>query len=290
MTTSPDQIRKSVPPGTTNYLYDGMNFSANVIEEVDNAGNLLARYASSDLIDEALATVRGGTNSYYQADVLGSTTSLSNSAGALTGTYVYDSFGRLTTSTGTLSNPFQYTGRDTDPEIDLRYYRARYYDSNGGRFVSEDPIGFWAGINFYAYVENNPISFVDFTGTSDACTFGGCSGHKPPPPLPDEQFLLGAQDMWSNYARLRQRQWIGADKWYHCMANCQATNRGPGGALAAEIISFGRTNISSRIREPGDWRNDDRANKCGQQGGNCQQVCAPFVPKSSPGKPPFPGW
>ena len=41
------------------------------------------------------------------------------------------------------------------------YYRARYYDPEIGRFISEDPLGFEAGINFYAYVNNNPINFND---------------------------------------------------------------------------------------------------------------------------------
>lgn len=57
--------------------------------------------------------------------------------------------------------PFQYTGREFDPETALRYYRARYYDALVGRFISEDPGGFPGGINFYAYVENDPADLVD---------------------------------------------------------------------------------------------------------------------------------
>jgi uncharacterized protein RhaS with RHS repeats len=45
----------------------------------------------------------------------------------------------------------QYTGREKDTESGLYYYRARYYDPELGRFISEDPIGFDGGINFYAY-------------------------------------------------------------------------------------------------------------------------------------------
>ena len=45
------------------------------------------------------------------------------------------------------------------------YYRARYYDPEIGRFVSEDPLGFAAGdVNFYAYVGNNPINNNDPSG------------------------------------------------------------------------------------------------------------------------------
>ena len=57
-----------------------------------------------------------------------------------------------------------FTGREWDPETGLHYYRARYYDPKSGRFLSEDPIGFQGGINFYAYVDNNPVNFFDPTG------------------------------------------------------------------------------------------------------------------------------
>ncbi len=41
------------------------------------------------------------------------------------------------------------------------YNRARYYDQVGGRFISEDPIGFRAGPNFYIYANNNPTTLAD---------------------------------------------------------------------------------------------------------------------------------
>lgn len=52
------------------------------------------------------------------------------------------SSGKQTASSGSLTNPFQYTGREFDTETGLYYYRARYYDPSTGRFLSEDPIGF----------------------------------------------------------------------------------------------------------------------------------------------------
>ena len=45
------------------------------------------------------------------------------------------------------------------------YYRARWYDSASGRFISEDPIGFDGGINLYAYVQNDPVRMTDPQGT-----------------------------------------------------------------------------------------------------------------------------
>ncbi len=53
----------------------------------------------------------------------------------------------------------------SDNQTDTYYYRARYYDSLTGRFTSEDPVGFdLGGMNFYAYVENNPTALVDPLG------------------------------------------------------------------------------------------------------------------------------
>jgi len=44
----------------------------------------------------------------------------------------------------------------------LYYYRARYYNPAMKRFISEDPIQ--SGINFYAYVGNNPVNYIDSLG------------------------------------------------------------------------------------------------------------------------------
>jgi RHS repeat-associated protein len=90
------------------------------------------------------------------ADALSSVTSLSNGTGALANTYSYDSYGRLTASSGTLANPFQYAGREFDQETTIYFDRARYYDQSLGRFISEDPIGFVGGQDFYVYVANSP--------------------------------------------------------------------------------------------------------------------------------------
>jgi RHS repeat-associated protein len=164
------RIQKSGPLGTTNYLYDGMN----LLEEADNSGNVLTRYTQGEEFDEELAEVRSGTTSYYEADGLGSISSLSSSSGALANTYAYDSFGKLTASSGTLTNPFQYTGREFDPETGIYYYRARYYDSTGGRFLSEDPAGFEGGDDFYPYAGNNPVIFSDPFGLQSSIP-PGCS-------------------------------------------------------------------------------------------------------------------
>jgi hypothetical protein len=116
------RIYKSSSSGTSVYAYDG----SDIAEETNSSGSVVARYAQGENIDEPLAVLRAGTTSYYHADGLGSITSLSNTAGALVQTYGYDSFGKQLSSTGSLTNPFQYTGREFDAETSLYFNRARY--------------------------------------------------------------------------------------------------------------------------------------------------------------------
>ncbi len=151
------RIYKSSSSATSVFAYDGDN----LVEETNASGTAVARYADTQNIDEPLATLRSGATSYYHADGLGSVTSLSSPAGSIANTYTYDSFGNLTNSTGSLVSPFRYTARESDTETGLYYYRARYYDPAVGRFLSEDPIGFDGGENFYAYTRNSPVDLKD---------------------------------------------------------------------------------------------------------------------------------
>ena len=54
-----------------------------------------------------------------------------------------------------------YTGRRYDTETELYYYRDRYYDTELGRFLQVDPIGYAGGMNLYAYCLNDPVNFID---------------------------------------------------------------------------------------------------------------------------------
>jgi YD repeat-containing protein len=116
-----DPFGRRIQKGGSVYVYEG----ADLIEEADASGNLLARYVFGSGIDEPLGAYRGGTWEFYQADGVGSITSLSTTTGTVSDSFAYDSFGNVTTTTGAFSQPFRYTGREWDTETGLYYYRAR---------------------------------------------------------------------------------------------------------------------------------------------------------------------
>jgi len=151
------RTRKVFGSATTIYAYDGDN----VVEELGGGGNLLAHYTQGAGVDEPLAMTGTGGTYFYHADGLGSTTSMTDSTGNVAASYVYDSFGKQTASTGTLTNPFQYTGRELDSETGLYYYRARHYDPTAGRFLSEDPDKNGSPQSLYLYVDNSPTHLSD---------------------------------------------------------------------------------------------------------------------------------
>ena len=154
------RIYKSTSASTNIYVYDGDN----VVQELNAAGSVVAQYTQGEGIDELLAMSGGASTDYFHADGLGAITSLTDSVGGVASSFVYDSFGNLTASSGTLANPFQYIAREFDSETGLYYFRARYYDPATGRFVSEDPTEFADGLNLYRYVRDNPILYSDPTG------------------------------------------------------------------------------------------------------------------------------
>jgi len=92
---------------------------------------------------------------------LGSTTAIVDQSGNVVQTYRYDSFGNIISQTGSLNQPYTYTGREYDSETGLFYYRARYYAPKIGRFLQEDPI--W-NTNLYGYCFNNPVNYFDPLG------------------------------------------------------------------------------------------------------------------------------
>jgi RHS repeat-associated protein len=205
------RIYKSLSTGGTSvFAYDGDN----MIEETNSSGAVVARYEQGQSIDEPLAMLRSSTTSYYNADGLGSVTSLANGSGTLTESYNFDSFGK-TTPTGSVVNPFQYTGREMDTETGLYFDRTRYYDPSVGRFLSEDTIQFEGGNNFYAYVENNSVIWDDPFGRAH-CTYN----------IASHQFHCISDDGTQTFDTVRVRSGVGP-KCMNIPTCANVPNKGP---------------------------------------------------------------
>ena len=74
----------------------------------------------------------------------------------------YAPFGQVTKDDSGFNKAIKFTGKDLDLETGLYYFNARWYDSDIGRFISEDPIK--DGLNWYTYAVSNPLMYVDPSG------------------------------------------------------------------------------------------------------------------------------
>lgn len=122
-----------------------------------------AAYTHGPAQDEPLIYQSAAGSKYYHADGLGSPTLLTDAAGNLQAFKRFDPWGRVIGSGGAMPT-YGFTGREPDLSTGYTYYRARYYDSALGRFLSRDPIGLQGGLNVYAYVDNNPVNNTDPDG------------------------------------------------------------------------------------------------------------------------------
>ncbi len=90
--------------------------------------------------------------------------------------YTYDAWGNILSITGIradnlgILNPLRYRGYVYDQETELYYLQSRYYDPAIGRFLNADIfVSTGQGIlgnNMFAYCLNNPLVYLDTTGTA----------------------------------------------------------------------------------------------------------------------------
>ena len=149
------RIERTDKAGTVRYVFD---LDGNIIEE--HRGDELIRYVFRR--GKHLAKITPDGTYYYGTDRLGSTTVMFDGEGSVVWRGDVSPFGELVSSEGSIEERVKFTGKDYDEAAGLYYFNARWYDAELGRFTTEDPAR--DGLNWYVYVRNNPLRFVDPTG------------------------------------------------------------------------------------------------------------------------------
>jgi RHS repeat-associated protein len=158
--------------GTRRNSYDGDS----VLLQTDATGATLAKYAyGPDQLISLDHTTEG--QQYYLFDAQGTVVDLTKPDGTLQARYQYDAWGNTRAQTGTSANPFGYTGHEKDDATGLYYFKARYYDTSLGRFLTQDAylgdINTPPSLHRYLYAYANPTVYVDLDGNKSI--FGGAT-------------------------------------------------------------------------------------------------------------------
>jgi len=150
----------------TCYLLDENRQYAQVLEEYRNNG-VQSRYTYGGELD-LISQTRSNSTSFYLQDRHSGVRQLTDASGAITDQYTYDTYGNTISSVGSTQNTYQYRGEHSDPNLGMQYLRARYYDTQSGRFANVDPFEGYQELPIsrhrYIYGNSNPIMHSDPTG------------------------------------------------------------------------------------------------------------------------------
>jgi RHS repeat-associated protein len=150
--------RKTINGTAADFMYDGPNH----VQE--QSGQTTTNLLTGLRVDEYFARGDAASIALFLTDAVGSTIALADASANLLTSYTYEPFGATTATGAATSNPYDFTGRESDI-TGMKYYRARYYHPTLQRFIREDPIGLGSGdTNFYVYVGNSPLNFIDPLG------------------------------------------------------------------------------------------------------------------------------
>ncbi|WP_414284232.1 HNH/ENDO VII family nuclease [Streptococcus infantis] len=148
-----------------NYVNDINREHTEVLETYDHDGKARETYSYGKGRASYLNNQTGDSYNYL-TNQSGSVTGLTKDGQAVASSS-YNLYGARKTSTDTTGNPFAYNGESRD-DTGLDYLRARYYDSQGGTFLTEDSypgeVTDPLSQNRYSYVQNNPVNYTDPSG------------------------------------------------------------------------------------------------------------------------------
>jgi RHS repeat-associated protein len=162
----------SFPSTQRLYLYGAGSGGSNIGKEVDLVTGHTTEYEYAGIDHPTMSVTRDSTGTVlvsrtYMLDGLGNVvgSSLDGSSGAA---IIYDSWGNVQTDSTAMMRlntlRFGFKGMLYDETTGLYNARARWYQPDVGRFMSEDPIGLGGGMNQYAFAGDDPINNSDPSG------------------------------------------------------------------------------------------------------------------------------
>lgn len=162
-----NRIQKSVGGTVTRFVNDISGELENVLAETNSSNTIQKWYVyGASLI--SLGSSASSSRLYPLTDGIGNTRFVTNYSGDKVKQYEYDPFGNIRSSSGVNDSNYRFAGEQLDPESEMYYLRARYYEPSSGRFITRDPVmGDLARPqtqNPYAYALNNPNTYSDPSG------------------------------------------------------------------------------------------------------------------------------
>jgi RHS repeat-associated protein len=161
------RILKIGDDGIRRYTYDQLS----VITEANQTNATVSKY---DYGMDQLVRLDNQTEgrSFFHLDGLRSTVGLTNPAGGSRQSIFYDAWGNERDRVGSSANNFTFTGHEKDDETDLIYAKARFYNSEIGRFLGQDmlfgEVAEPSSLHRYVYALENPLKFIDPNGREAA--------------------------------------------------------------------------------------------------------------------------
>jgi RHS repeat-associated protein len=139
-------VSQTVNGATTNFQVDPASLG-NVVATYALAGGAVTHYTYGLGLVSQVNPI--GVAAYYDFNNIGSTVGITNAAGKVVNSYAYGPFGNSLAKSETVLNPFGFVGEFgvMNEGNGLDFMRARYYDSETGRFVQADPTGLLGGPN-----------------------------------------------------------------------------------------------------------------------------------------------
>ncbi|XXX76642.1 DUF6531 domain-containing protein [Sorangium sp. So ce134] len=155
------RVRKTLGGRTTTLVWDGNDLVHEVTE-----GEALVTWEFEPGTFAPIAKVEGDRRYGVVTDHLGTPVALFDEGGELAWKAQVDLDGVARQEVGRTGCTWRWPGQYEDEETGLYYNRFRYYDPDGGRYVSQDPIGSVGGLNPYSYTIN-PTTRIDPLGLMD---------------------------------------------------------------------------------------------------------------------------